>query len=68
MKRFTLKELQQLKTISQGHTDDLKIKATDTKVWLSRMTAEDGMPYDNMVTVEKLINGRWETVEKYPAL
>ena len=67
-KKFSLKELQRLETISQGHTDDLKIKTADTKVWLSRMTAEDGMPYNNMVTVEKLIDGRWEAVEEYPAL
>lgn len=67
MKKYTLRELQAMKTISQGHTDDLKVKTEDTKVWLSRMTVEDGMPHDNMVTVEKLIDGRWETVEEYPA-
>jgi hypothetical protein len=67
MKKFTLRELQQLETISQGHTDNLKIKTEDTKVWLSRMTVEDGMPANNMVTIEKLIDGRWETVEEYPA-
>ena len=67
MKKYTLRELQAMETISQGHTDDLKIKTEDTKVWLSRMTVEDGMPYDNMVTVEKLIDGRWEVIEEYPA-
>ena len=68
MRKYTLKELQQLETITQGHTDNLKIKTEDTKVWLSRMTVEDGMPYNNMVTIEKLtIDGRWETVEEYPA-
>lgn len=68
MKKFTLRELQAMETISQGQTDNLKIKTKDTKVWLSRMTVEDGMLYDNMVTVEKLTNdGRWETVEEYPA-
>ena len=67
MKKFTLKELQQLETITQGHTDNLKIKTENTKVWLSRMTVEDGMPYDNMVTIEKLIDGRWEITEEYPA-
>ena len=57
-----------METISQGHTDNLKIKTENTKVWLSRMTVEDGMPYNNMVTIEKLTNdGRWETVEEYPA-
>ena len=68
MRKYTLRELQTMKTITQGYTDDLKVKTGDTKVWLSRMTVEDGMPYDNMVTVEKLINGRWEVIEEYPAL
>lgn len=67
MRKYTLRELQAMETISQGHTDDLKIKTEDTKVWLSRMTIEDGMPYNNMVTVEKLIDGRWVAVEEYPA-
>jgi hypothetical protein len=68
MRKYTLRELQQLETISQGHTDNLKIKTEDTKVWLSRMTVEDGMPYNNMVTIEKLTNdGRWEVIEEYPA-
>jgi hypothetical protein len=67
MRKYTLRELRAMETISQGHTDDLKIKTEDTKVWLSRMTVEDGMPYNNMVTVEKLIDGRWVTVKEYPA-
>jgi len=67
MRKYTLRELQAMETISQGHTDDLKIKTEDTKVWLSRMTIEDGMPYNNMVTVEKLVDGRWVKVEEYPA-
>ena len=67
-RKYTLKELHELETITQGHTDNLKIKTEDTKVWLSRMTVEDGMAANNMVTVEKLTNdGRWETVEEYPA-
>lgn len=68
MRKYTLRELQAMETISQGHTDNLKIKTEDTKVWLSRMTVEDGMPYNNMVTIEKLTNdGRWEIIEEYPA-
>ena len=68
MKRYTLRELQQLETISQGQTDNLKIKTEETKVWLSRMTVEDGMTYNNMVTIEKLTkDGRWEIIEEYPA-
>jgi hypothetical protein len=67
MRKYTLRELRAMETVSQGHTDDLKIKTEDTKVWLSRMTVEDGMPYNNMVTVEKLIDGRWVKTEEYPA-
>jgi hypothetical protein len=68
MRKYTLRELQAMETISQGHTDNLKIKTENTKVWLSRMTVEDGMPYNNMVTIEKLTNdGRWEVIEEYPA-
>ena len=68
MRKYTLRELQAMETISQGHTDDLKIKSEDIKVWLYRMTIEDGMPYNNMVTIEKLTNdGRWEIIEEYTA-
>ena len=68
MRKYTLRELEQLETISQGQTDNLKIKTEDTKVWLSRMIVEDGMPYNNMVTIEKLTkDGRWEIIEEYPA-
>jgi hypothetical protein len=67
-RNYTLAELEALPTISQGHTDDLKVEAYDidkktkeittgTRIWLSRMTKEDGMPYDNQVTVEKLKGG-----------
>lgn len=58
MKRiYTLAELEALPTLSQGHTDDLKIETENTRVWLSRMTVEDGEPYNNKVTVEKLKGG-----------
>jgi len=69
MKRYTLAELEAMPTISQGHMEDLKIEVENIKVWLSRMTVEDGMPYNNQVTVENYdtINGRWETVAEYQA-
>ena len=66
---YTLKELEGLKTIMQGQADDLKIEDGNIRVWLSRMTIEDGMPYNNQVTVEKLDeNGSWNTIEEYEAL
>jgi hypothetical protein len=68
---YTLEELESMPTISKGHTDDLKYEDDDTRVWLSRMTVEDGMPYNNQVTVEKYeeIDGSWiwHTVDEYEA-
>ncbi len=58
MKRiYKLAELEALPTLSQGHTDDLKVETENQRVWLSRMTIDDGQPYNNMVTVEKLKGG-----------
>jgi hypothetical protein len=68
MKKYTLRELQAMETISQGHFSNLKIETENTRVWLSRMTKEDGAKANNMVEVEKLINGNWVTVKEYPAL
>lgn len=68
MKRYTLKELQALKTVFQGHFDDTKIDTGTERVLLSRMTVADGMPYDNQVTVERLVNGNWKTMDQYKAL
>ncbi len=66
---YTLKELEELKTISQGQADDLKIEDGNMRVCLSRMTIEDGMPYNNQVTVEKLDeNGSWNTIKEYEAI
>lgn len=64
--KYTKEELEAMPTINSGHFDNLKIETQTTRVWLSRMTVADGMPYNNMITVEKLINGRWVTTEEYP--
>jgi hypothetical protein len=58
--RYSLQELEAMPTIMEGQFDDLKVEETHSfedgdskvRVWLSRMTKEDGMPYDNQVTVE----------------
>lgn len=65
-----LKTLKNKKTITQGHTDELKIETKTRRVWLSRMTKEDGAPYDNQVT-EEVYNahrGTWETLKTYKAI
>lgn len=65
---YRLEQLRAMPTIHVGQYDDLKYRDADTKVWLSRLTVEDGQPYDNQVTVEKLIAGRWVTVDEYQAV
>ena len=69
MVEYTLKELSKLKTIEQGHFDNLKISHPYVRVWLSRMTKADGMPYDNQVTVETTnAIGDWITIQQYQAV
>ena len=65
-KIWTAEELEEMPTISCGQADNLKIETEDMRVWLSRCGVEDGMPYDNMVTIERLREGRWVTVHEYP--
>lgn len=67
MSQHSLKYLEDKKTIYAGQFDDLKIETATKRVWLSRMTTDDGMEYNNQVTVEELKNGRWEIVDKYQA-
>lgn len=65
---YTLAELENLPTLAQGQADDLKIKTKYIQVWLSRMTKEDGMPYDNQVTIERLNSSyNWVTVSQFQA-
>jgi len=65
--RYSLTEMNAMTTISEGQFDDLKYDEGGIRVWLSRMTREDGMPYNNQVTVEKLKEGRWEEIDVYQA-
>lgn len=65
---YTLKELEKLPTLSVGQAEDLKIERGNTRVWLSRCKVEDGEPYNNKVTVEQYLNGRWVTARSYRAI
>jgi len=68
-RNLKLDYLESLPTITVGQTDDLKIETEDTRVWLSRMTVEDGERCDNLVSVEKLNEGgRWVIDYTYQAL
>lgn len=65
---YSLDELEDLPTLSEGQADDLKIDTGDVRIWLSRMTAEDGEPCDNKVTIEERRRGSWIEVGWYEAL
>ena len=68
---YTIEDMQGFPTISQGHMDDLKVElwvyGVKVRIWLSRMTVEDGMPYNNQVTVEYLDadDWCWRVFDKY---
>lgn len=49
--------MESLPTLCTGQADDLKIDTGTVRVWLSRMTKEDGERVDNLVTVEHLRGG-----------
>lgn len=50
---FTVGDLENLRTLEQGHTQDLKIDTGHFRVWLDR-TGED-----SPVQYEVLVDGRW---------
>ena len=63
----SLDELENLPTLAEGQADNLKIESDTERVWLSRCTVEDGEPWNNKVTVERLIGGSWIEVEHWEA-
>lgn len=52
-------QLMALPTLSESQMDDLKFDDGRHRIWVSRMTVEDGAPEDNQVSFETLQNGRW---------
>jgi hypothetical protein len=66
---LSLAELRSLPTISSAQADDLKIDHDGVRVWLSRMTVEDGAVCDHQVTVEtfRASTGQWARWKTYPA-
>ena len=67
-KKYSLAELESLPTIAVGQADNLKVDSGgDVRIWLSRCTTLDGEPYDNKVTVERLVAGRWVEADCYQA-
>jgi hypothetical protein len=67
MVRYYLSDLESRETLAVGQADDLKISTSTVRVWLSRASIEDGEPYDNKVTIERLVKGSWQVDCIYPA-
>lgn len=67
LRRFSLRELLEMETLRVGQADDLKYEDGDYRVWLSRMTIDDGARCNNLVTVEKIENGEVFIVDEYEA-
>ena len=57
-------DIRELPTISQGQFDNLKFDDGKHRVWVSRMTQEDGAEFDHEVYVEILQNGVWRRASK----
>lgn len=49
-------------TISQGHFDNLVMEDDFTRIWVSRV--EEGADGKPLVTIEHLIEGVWQIVDK----
>ena len=70
---LTLAELKALPTLRQAQADDLKIEEYNPdddecyRVWLCRCGIADGLPRNNIVTIELLRDGRWEMIDTYEA-
>lgn len=66
-RRYSVTELEAMPTLTRSLADDLKVDTGTVRVWLSRLTREDGMPYDNQVTVETYDKGMWSVARVYRA-
>lgn len=62
---ITAAELDKLPTLAQGQAADLKFDDGTFRYWLHRTGIEDGEPYENTISVEKLENGRWIDIDSY---
>ena len=62
---ITAAELDRLPTLSQGQVADLKFDDGTYRYWLHRTGLDDGEPWENTVSVEKLEDGRWVDIDSY---
>ena len=54
------RELEDLPTLQQGYTCDLKVDTGELRLWQARTTIEDGEPFRHTIYIERLqMDGRW---------
>ncbi|MCP4848972.1 MAG: hypothetical protein GY899_13610 [Verrucomicrobiaceae bacterium] len=54
--------LNSMPTLSAGQADDLKIQTPQFKVWVSRLTVEDGTIENHAISIEYLDDGVWRSI------
>lgn len=68
-KKRTLREIRSMPIIRTSQYDDVLFENEKYRMWLSNMTVDDGAPYNDQVTVEEYIDGKWVIIMQYePAL
>lgn len=66
VQEYSAQQLSDMPTLGMAHTANLKIDDGERRVWLERTGVADGEPFDNKITVERLLEGTWITVAEYP--
>jgi hypothetical protein len=66
-KTLTLAEIEAMPVMHEGQYMNLLAETSKHRLWHSRLTVEDGVPYNNAVHVEELQDHRWVEVRMYPA-
>lgn len=63
MRTYTTAELAELPTLFSAHFDDLKVDTGTERIWLTRMTPEDGAQYQ--IHHEEYKNSEWMASRSY---
>lgn len=72
LEQYSADELRTMPVLSENHTDNLHFEEYDhegfdgVRYWVCRCGVADGMPYNDMVTIEVLQDGRWVEFDSYP--
>lgn len=59
------RDLEEMETIEEGYTCDLKVDTGDARLWLARTSIEDGEPFRNTIYVELYESGGWSDAGCY---